>query len=112
PRLNAPDGAGAVSRSLHLAVGAEHELRGLDDAAALLPPGADTIGIFARHAVAERIGKLRSDFLRLVERIDAGSDDLRADAIQFGFSFLEGGQLPPAVGSPVAAVEEDHLPLR
>src|SRR5438067_1127515 len=67
PRLDAPDGPRAVGGGLHLVVRPEHELRRLDDAAALLPPGADAIGIFARHAVGERIGKLGGDFLGLVE---------------------------------------------
>lgn len=107
-RIDAAQGPVAVARREHLAVLVEDEFRRLNDAAPVLPPGAELVGDRARHAVGYR---KRHFFLHdsgFVDGFDAGRDYACTDRLDVILEFRETDQLPAAIGSPVAAVEQNH----
>lgn len=76
---NAPDGADAVRRVHHFSVGVQDKVGRMKDLPALLPIGADLVGI-SRHleAVSDGKGKvlLFYGFLSFVQRVDRQTDDI------------------------------------
>jgi len=73
------------------AVGADHELGWLDDAAAVFPPRPECLRDFARHALADLERNFVLNFPGFFARIDAGKDDLCADLIYFRLLFFKAG---------------------
>ena len=82
----------------------------MNDAAPLLPIGADLVGILRDlEPVADgecRAG-LFNHFLGFVGRVYRKRDDLGIFLLEFFKMCLEVGDLPNAVGSPYAAVKND-----
>jgi len=55
---------------------------------AFFPPGADAIGIFARHPVGHRKAEILRDVFGLFERIDCAGDDANAERSEIGTTLL------------------------
>lgn len=75
----------AIAYRDDLVVRADDKFRRLDDLAAVFPPRSQRIGDLAGDAVADGKVDVVGDFLRLVDRIDAGGDNLGARRIEFVF---------------------------
>ena len=82
----------------------------VDNGAAFFPVGADFVGIFWNfEAIADRKGRAGAldHFLGFVERIDGEGDDVGVLCFEFLKVRLVIGDLPNAIRSPNAAVEDD-----
>ena len=94
----------------HLLIRVESKIGRVDDATTLFPISADFVGIF-RHfePIADRKGRAGfcDHFFGFVERIDRQGDDIGILCFEFLKMGLIVGDLPDAVGSPDAAVEDD-----
>ena len=87
----------------------DNEFAWLDDFAAriITLPGAHGVRVSLRHAVGDWESNIGACLFRLVFRINRPCNDRRAQCFQFRLFLLNASQLPAAIGSPVAAVEQD-----
>ena len=113
-RVHSAELGSRVHRRRDLAAGAQDELGGLHDelTLALAGPRVERGRDLRRHAVRDRkreavvgLGVIRIGIAIRVRR-----DDLNAKFVELGQRPLNLGQLPSAVRSPAAAVEEDVRP--
>ena len=82
----------------------------MDDAAAFLPVRADLIGVFGDfQAIPDWEGRsgLFDHLFGFVERVDRKPDDVGIFFFEFFDMRLEVGDLPNAVRSPYAAIENN-----
>jgi hypothetical protein len=106
-RIDSAEWTIAVARCDDISVGADDEFGGLNDLAAIFPPGTQRIGDVTGHAKSDREVHLIGNFLGLVDGIDASGDDFHAQLVKFVFVFCIADQLTATIGSPVAAIEQD-----
>ena len=69
------------------------------------------IRLFPRDAMGDRKRNLVGDFLGVFFVIDAGGDDATAGGLDLGEMLCVVGQLPTAIGSPMAPIKEHHVKL-
>jgi hypothetical protein len=108
---DASDGTGGETSLKNLAVRIEGEIGRVNNAATRFPAGADFVGIFGDlQAVADGKGGAGAldHFFGFVQWIDRKSNDLGVLLFEFVDMRLIVGNLPDAVGSPNAAVKDDH----
>jgi hypothetical protein len=83
--VHPPQRAIAIAYGDNLIVRADNKFRWLDDLAAVFPPRSQLVGDLAGDAVTDGEIHLVGDFLRFVDRINAGGDNLGARRIEFVF---------------------------
>ena len=69
-------------------------------------PASHGVGILFCGAVGDGKGNILCHFLRVCFVICADGNDFRIKLFQGFFFILEADQLPAAIGSPVAAIEQ------
>jgi hypothetical protein len=82
----------------------------MDDTAAFLPIRADLVGVFGDFQVVsdrERRAGLFNHLFGFVERIDRKCDDIGIFLLELFDMGLEVGDLPNAIRSPYAAIENN-----
>lgn len=82
----------------------------MNDAAAFLPVRADLVRVFGDFQPVsdwERRAGLFDQLFGFVERVDGKCDDIGIFLLEFFDMRLEAGDLPNAVGSPDAAIENN-----
>ena len=91
----------------NLAVLADDEFARLDDCAAwmIAPPRSHGVSVFLRYVHGNRESGIWRGFSNLVGAIDTAGNDLAAKRFDCVLVFFQAGQLPAAIGSPVAAIE-------
>ena len=86
---------------------ADQKFGRLNETAAILPPRTQGVGNCASDAIANGKRNFVRYFACLVDRIDATCDDTDIEVSEFLLVFFEASQLPAAVWSPMAAVEQN-----
>lgn len=111
-RVDSSDRAIAIARRKNLPARINDELRGLNDAATILPPGTQLVGDLARYPISHWKRHFRRDLGRLVNGIHAGGEYAGTNRVQFGLELLEADQLSATIRSPVTSIEQNHPVLR
>lgn len=108
---DAADGPGAVRGINYFFIRIQNEIRGVDEPPPSIPKGAYLVRI-SRHFKPTGHGKRKLQFvdglLGLVQGVYGKSYDIHILPFEFLNMGLEIGQLPIAVRSPAAAIEDQN----
>lgn len=111
---DASDGTGGETSLKNLTFRVDSEIGRVDNAATRFPVGADLVGVlgyFQTIADGKRRASLFNHLLGFVERVDGKGNKVGIFLLEFLNMRLEVGDLPDAVGSPDAAIEDDNAIL-